>query len=741
MADALLCARLGRDDGKWYLGGGERLIWTPPHPEYVDTLGFWDEAHYYDVALPSPFTITLLGDNGHPIDLYRTDHHWRPDRLQQTFATKEDLEVIERKSILPNDVLTSSLELYNTSKIPQTIHLVAWTRRLHHPEDPPRLLDVTSAEGQVCFTQQIQKNDRPPYEVDAALGLSPDSLSTSIVPSESGPDQPVWTYTPFVETLTDFNLGPLLTQGDAPVWYAGVHTSLSIAPEDSATVSASLAIAPNRDTASSHLQEALRAEDPISLSTDHWETQLGRAPDFSCSDLYLEAYYWYRWYGLTLFTRSEPEGNFQYPAVYEGPEYFRKHISYSAQCHMREMRWLPDPEVAQGSLLNFLHTQREDGGFYGHVFPHHVHKESFYHTNWGHTWDVHTVHPDLDFLERAYEGLTEYVAYFDRERDPDDSGLYDIFNHYETGQEYMHRYMVVETSADEVHWGRIFRLKGVDAAVQLYETKRALANMAKALGRPEESETWTARAETTKTAVRSQMWDPDDELFYDLDPRSGNRTGVKAAVCFYPYFTDIVTEEHLPGLKQHLLDPDTFWTPYPVPASSQDDPSFSAAPHWKGQRMNCPWNGRAWPMTNSHVAEALAQSALRFEDDELRAAAATFMTRFIQTLFFEGNPDRPNCFEHYNPLTGQACQYRGIDDYQHSWIVDLLTKYLCGIRPQDDHVVVDPFPFDVDRVEVSQVSVRNHELGVLREGDHFTVTVDDTQETTSSLGEAIRLDL
>src|SRR2546429_4324554 len=28
---------------------------------------------------------------------------------------------------------------------------------------------------------------------------------------------------------------------------------------------------------------------------------------------------------------------------------------------------------------------------------------------------------------------------------------------------------------------------------------------------------------------------------------------------------------------------------------------------WKGKRHNCPWNGRVWPMTNSHIIEALAR--------------------------------------------------------------------------------------------------------------------------------------
>ena len=56
-------------------------------------------------------------------------------------------------------------------------------------------------------------------------------------------------------------------------------------------------------------------------------------------------------------------------------------------------------------------------------------------------------------------------------------------------------------------------------------------------------------------AIVEKMWDLKEQIFSDIDPATGMRTMVKAATCFYPYMTDIVTEEHLPGLTKHLLDP------------------------------------------------------------------------------------------------------------------------------------------------------------------------------------------
>ncbi|MCH8959875.1 MAG: hypothetical protein IH820_00740, partial [Bacteroidetes bacterium] len=513
----------------------------------------------------------------------------------------------------------------------------------------------------------------------------------------------------------------------------------TIPPRSKETITVGLAAAPTADEAAARLRRALADDDAPAQSTRAWTDYFAGLPDFTCSDPFIQHYYWYRWYGLRLFTLGGGEGNYRYPAVCEGPDYFRVPITYSAQCHILETRWMPNPAIAQGSLLNFIHNQRDDGGFVGNLYLHGIHPESFYHANWAHVWQLHQNHPDEAFLRAAYDGLCAYARYFDRERDREGSGLYDIQNHYETGQEYMHRYLAVDERADDEHWGDVFRLKGVDVTVYLYEIKQMLARIARTFGLEEEAAHWKHGAETTRRAIREQMWDPEAEMFFDVDPRTGARTGVKAAVCFYPYFTDLVEEAHLPGLKKNLLDPDTFWTPYPVPSSSRDDPYFNPWAQWKGQRMNCPWNGRVWPMVNSHIAEALAQSAIRFEDEMLRRKTAEFITRFIRMMFHDGDPARPNCYEHYNPLTGKASLYRGVDDYQHSWVVELIVKYVCGIRPHEAGVVVDPFPFDLENVHIDGVPVRGRRLGVERTGERFHVWVDGAETATSRPGVPIFL--
>ena len=732
---------LARPD-KWYLGGGNRLVWTPSFPVWLDHLGFWDKASYYHLDLEPGYTITLLDEDDREIDYRFEERRWRPDGLTQHYRTAAGLVLTERKTVHPADALQSILTLENNTDRPRTLKLVCWTVQPSYPaRDEDHLSDVAYAAESLRFVRNTRyRNDPHPYTFGCALGLDQRVRSFAATLSQGRVVQPHWRHTPFYEALDAGDLGDALRTGTAHqegVLYLGLLATVTLPPNGRAAVTCGMAVAPTTDEAAGRLGQALA--DDGTHSTNAWNAYFDRLPAFSCSDPFIETYYWYRWYGLRLFTLAGGEGNYPYPAVCEGPDYFRVPITYSAQCHMLETRWMDTPALGQGSLLNFIHNRNADGGFVGHLYLHGRHEESFYHANWAHAWDLHRNHPDEAFLRTAYDGLAAYARHFDAVRDREGSGLYDILNQYETGQEYMHRYVAVAAHADDAYWGDIFRLKGVDVTVYLYEIKQMLARIAHRFGLREEAAHWEDGLARTRRAVREQLWDPDAGMFFDVDPRTGTRTGVKAAVCFYPYLTDLVDERHLPGLKKNLLDPDTFWTPFPVASSSRDDPYFNAWAQWKGQRMNCPWNGRVWPMVNSHLAEVLARTALRFRDEALRHEAARFIARFIRMMFHGGEVGRPNCYEHYNPLTGKACRYRGIDDYQHSWVVELIIKYVCGIRPHDAGVIVDPLPFDLENFYIHNVPVRGHRLGVARRGTDFTVWVDREPVATHPLGTPLHL--
>ena len=199
--------------------------------------------------------------------------------------------------------------------------------------------------------------------------------------------------------------------------------------------------------------------------------------------------------------------------------------------------------------------------------------------------------------------------------------------------------------------------------------------------------------------------------------------------------------DHLPGFTQHLFDAEEFWTPFPVPSSSRRDPLYDPDASWKGKRHNCPWNGRVWPMTNSHVAEAIARMALHHVP-ALRAHLAEFVARYVRMMFWDGDAERPNAFEHYHPVTGRPSAYRGIDDYQHSWINDLIAQYVVGLRPAGrGRLVVDPMPFALDGFEARGLPMQGASVDVRCGGAGFSVRVNGREAGRGTMGTPVAVDL
>lgn len=738
---------LARDD-KWYLGSGDGIIFAPPFPVWLDAPGFWDEGQIYQYTVGPLYTVTILDHDGRELPLVARSRRWTPAELTVEYDLPGALRATEIRSVQPGGVFASEWSV--RAPRPVSLHAVAWTAQDTATLDLRRV----QWDGAMRWVRTLSDRRQVPLNVQLELAALGPASSWWATLSEGSVLQPHWRLAPFAELWEGESLPrEVRLQGLTPagLLYAGVHSALPrnvtetsfafalrlTAADDalrggrSATPLASRLVPPPPSHSRAPRKRDGSAPSPAATmplaraSRRRWGEWFAKVPSFACSDPYLERYYWYRWYGLHLNAIQPGLGNYRWPAVCEGIGFFHEPITYSAQCHVRELRWLRDPLHARGVLRTIFDHQKPDGALHGRVYVNHLQGTDFYHANWGDALlALDDVHPDDAFVAELYPRLARHADWLVTTRDADGTGMIDVVDQYETGQEYMSRYQVVDDRADAYGWENRIRLKGIDVTVYAYALLRCLARIAERAGAGLERGEWEGLAERTATAVRTRMWDAERGMFSDVDPRTMTRTGVAAAVCFYPYFTDLATEEHMPGLERNLLDPRRFWTDYPVPSSALDDPWFNPVAEWKGKRHVCPWNGRVWPMTNSHVMEALG----RWGDvahPRVRAAAGQFLARYVRMMFHDGDVGRPNCFEHYNPFTGAASVYRGIDDYQHSWVADLIIQYACGVRVGRDAVVIDPLPMALDFFELRGVRVGDLDIGVRLDGGYLTVTAND----------------
>ena len=755
-------AALARDD-KWFLGGLDGVVWAPPFPRWLRRPGFWDPVHLLQHEVGPGFSVAVLDPDGRervlrpatrgPDGRERSALRWRPGRLVATWSDERGGIIEEHRRVRAGGILESAWH------VPRQLegHLVGFAAQ---PAAGTGGVEPTAAG--VRWTRTVSDRRGQALVVNAEIAGSVAPAWRRGMPSE-GRAVPEWRHSPFAEDGDGARAStPESAAGEAEpgahrhgwIWMAVALPLGELADGGPPTIRLTLRPrlasvhppAPTRSTAPAPVAAAAPAAEAPAASASAasaWTSFFAGFPSFRCGDPYLDRYFDYRIYGLGLHRIEGAWGPVRHPAIAEGPEYFHVPIAYSAQCHMLEMRWRRGGREAWGSLLNFIDNQQADGSFHGRLYPERLEGTDFYHANWGDALlAVDDMHPDAEALTHCYEGLSRYARWLVEARDPEGSGMFTVTNHFETGQECMSRYMAVDEEADVAGWRPGLRLKGIDVTVYAHQLFRALRAVARRLGRAGEEAEWRRLASRCRKAIDERMWSAEAGLFTDVDGRTGARTGVKAAVGFYPLLTGRVDDARLDALLDHLENPATFGTRFPLPSSSVDDPRFSAEGVWRGTRRNCPWNGRVWPMTTSHVIEGLLRcwrggggSAGGARAGQM---AADMLHRFTRMMFTDGDLSRPNCFEHYNPHTGRACHFRGIDDYQHSWILDLLARGFAGLHVDAAGVEVRPLPGGPARVRLGPVAARGRTLTVDVAPERVRLTVDGTR-FDGPRGEALRV--
>lgn len=825
-------ALLERTD-KWYLGNGGMLLYAPPFPQHLDTPGFWDECHFGDIAVPRLLCVSFAIQPGSPdapsgrstkqastaaasnapargvpatqpgnmyaapTELFPVlqDWRWWPDRIEARYslmlrgglglAQQADLHLAlcETRRIGPDGTLYCAIRLEpQPGFTPAALHVVAWTLRQKGSGERADSHGGFAWDGQaLSYTQNCasRAHARGVAAKQLRIAFSGSSKPTSVqaTPAHGASLQPRLAFTPLWDSLKAGRLSGEINGANVlgSLTYAGLHwraelkrqpweLGLSVSVRDPQAGSRPL---PGAQTPAAGVQQSPAQVDPAAA----WREFLALVPHFECSDELLTRYYWYRWYGLRL-NALPAGGKYVAPAVTEGIAYFRGVITYSLMCHIEECKWLADPGLAQGCLRNHIAHQAKSGHFPGHIYVNHVNDQGFYHTDVGGSVAALLLHhPDQAFRAEISGPLAQLLRYYTAQRDPEGLSLYDVWDQFETGQEFTSRYFHADKKADSYGWEHKLRLKGVDVTYYVFRLAALLRELAQARGDAKQVRLLAELCERIKGAVRQLLWDGGRKFYFDYGVKQKQRSPYWAAVGFYPILGGLGSSEQARAAGRHLL-PEAeggsgkFTAPWPTPTVPVDDKHFAADPMWRGERANCPWNGRVWPMVNSHIVDVLGELAEQ-EPELYRPQLARYLRRFVELMHFDavgrtaafansltrrpavsasaerqsraistgspsaapgitdtavrptGNKDfsRPNCFEHYHPFDGTACEYRGIDDYMHSHVVNPILKYAAGVRlrqagPGLDkaRLVVDPYPFGFSHLLLLNCHVHGHRL-------------------------------
>ena len=705
---------------RFALGGGGYCLYAPRFPAHQLTPGFADECLVFDAAVPRIFVLTLLDERRVPVRLECTGHELKDNQAIISYKAPGAIKVTETRFVTADDRFVSMFAVKNDSKTDRELAVVLWLTT-----DPEG--EAASLEGDSFrLRRNLQSEDFPAVPVEIQFA-SPDSKGAKCLQGyfcEGDSLRPDYEETPW------FDMGDLPTpkakkplqkpspiQADSRV-FLGIFRNLKL------KAGASLEHRWEANVLFKRKGTVYRPRRPDPKDQTGWLAVKEKLPRFQCNDWKeLEAIVNRRFLDIHLLRMPHGVGSFSSPGIAEGAGQFHHPISFSAPAILRDARWLGDANIPRSQIKLFFENIRQSGVVPGQVYMHELKSSGFFHADWGAGFEaMDHVHPDKATKRAVIQQMQRYVKWLANNRDPEGSGLTDVVNHFESGQEFSRRFTIIDDKADRAEEAaEQFRLKAIDASLFRYKLVSYLAKVAEELQEKAMANRFHAEVEVVAEVIKKRMWDEKSSMFMDVDPKTRRRTGVKAAVGFYPMGTDLCTPAQVDAMLKVLADPKEFWTKYPVPSIAISDPSYDPNAHWKGTRKSAPWNGRVWPMVNSQILEALCYVAERGNKDAQKITGDLFKKTIEMVSGQLEGLQEPRICEHYNPETGLPQRARGVDLYLHSFVLDNIFRIGCGFAVRQGEIQDDPVMPNAPDFKLQGLTVGNKRYDVERKNGKFKV--------------------
>ena len=276
------------------------------------------------------------------------------------------------------------------------------------------------------------------------------------------------------------------------------------------------------------------------------------------------------------------------PVIREGAKY--DGIWLETQPMGGEMYASRNMEIALNNHLLFMKYQRRDGKMpgmitcsmpYRGVSPNHDWMQGDFFTRSAMRM-YYLIGKDTEYLEMLYSSLKDFDNYLWKYRDSDGNGCLETFCVWDTGDDnntkmlsrgvhaLNHGLCFTDTPPTD-HGGMPF--ESAEYMAYSYSHCCVLAEISQILKKGD-SEYWKEKAEKIQKRAIEYLWDSERKAFFDRD--KDNETievlSLENIKCMYHgLFTQNMADDFI---EKHLLNPDEFFTPLPLPNIAINDPVF-----------------------------------------------------------------------------------------------------------------------------------------------------------------------
>ncbi len=374
---------------------------------------------------------------------------------------------------------------------------------------------------------------------------------------------------------------------------------------------------------------------------------------------------------LTLLSNwRSPRGHLFHAGLFPSYAYrgFHGVWSWDSWKHSRALA-LFAPELAKDQMRVMFDYQNASG-----MIPDVIYADSL-ENNWRDTkpplavWAVQGIFAetqDTSFVAEIYPRLVAYHEWWYRDRDHDGNGLCEygstdgtrIAAAWESGMDNAVRFDdAVMVQNDSAAWS--LDQESVDLNAYLFAEKGYLAELADALGRPEEAEGFRTQAEKLGQLIRDTMFDDETGFFYDVNLETKEPIRVQGPEGWIPLWAGVATQEQAGRVAEVMADPAKFAGLVPLPTLTMDHPEFDPLDGY--------WRGPVW-------LDQAYFGVVGLERYGLTPLSNLLLGRLLETP--EGLTGDGPIYENYHPVTGE-----GLNAPHFSWSAAHILLFISGNEP------------------------------------------------------------
>ena len=407
-----------------------------------------------------------------------------------------------------------------------------------------------------------------------------------------------------------------------------------------------------------------------------------------------------------------------------------------------EMYALRNLDAAKNNCQLFMENQRADGRLPGSIQCVEGKAEAQFNKYQGFCFPFpalnlyYLLDEDRDYLLQLQDCLRRFDDCLWRTRDSNGDGLLESFCVYDTGEDLALRYGDAPCwwTADEPPEGcAVVPMASMDVMSWSYAARDTLARISHIL-RDGQEEAWRKKAAAVAHTLRKGLWDEARGACYDRD-KNGNAVDVLCHNTLRCMYWGSLSQDMADRfVKEHLLNPNEFWTPFPLPSVSVSDLAFRNAPenNWSGQPEGLTYQRAILALENYGYHTIVTQLG-----EKLLHAVAKNGFRFTQQFDpFTGKPSLVHAITHQAVEAGSGEPIQ--DAYGPTMLAAL--EYIAhrfGIHP---HLGQVWFSLGSRLEYTYEAAFYAHHYAVCCDGKKAEITVDHHSFGTFFCGQRIVTD-